>query len=459
MIRNELNRVLNRSYALFVLALLVVNVLLLSSISPLNDVTPEQIKESFQKIASENLTMKEIEHHYQGLLLGDDEESLFSDQMWEDLFITSFVRDYLGAIEAYPSYIESVSEESLDIPIFDRSDERQRTVKEISRQNYSKLKGLSLEPVMFLSVEEPIRFVPTDLLLLVLLFYTTMIVFWEDRENGTLDFYRSMKRGRIPLATAKLLTIAILAMIFVLLFYGCNLLVGVVKYGAVDYSLPIQSIRFMMSSFLQLNIGQYLRLFLGLKVWAFVFAASLLSLWALIARSGRSFFLGSFLFFIGSWILYTYLEGISMFGMLKVINIKALLQVHFFMTQLQVFWIGGLSLTSLQFLWFILMMGLISLVWIVIRVMERAEMTETGGNARFLPDIKFFHRVPRSLATFERYKITNYHKTAAIMLLFSLWVVWRTMQLMNPLWICKNNTTDGMSISFRTRHMGKRKNY
>lgn len=134
---------------------------------------------------------------------------------------------------------------------------------------------------------------------------------------------------------AKAMVLLLGSVLVNLLFWGCNLLLAGRKYGAVDFSAPIQSVEDFVGCALPVSIGQYWLLFVGVKILV-CFSLAVLFLY-LAARCGQvqTVWLTAGLVFTGSYTLYRWVDGKSALALLKycniipVLNVNALLHYYF----------------------------------------------------------------------------------------------------------------------------------
>ncbi len=97
---------------------------------------------------------------------------------------------------------------------------------------------------------------------------------FSERNQGTLALCKPACNGSLSLIRSKLLAGLIWGTLGTVLLYGSNLLIGLIRCGPVDLRAPIQSVFGMIRSPLRITVGEYILLFLGVK---------LLWLWAVLA--------------------------------------------------------------------------------------------------------------------------------------------------------------------------------
>ncbi|MBQ6430529.1 MAG: hypothetical protein IJJ99_01440 [Oscillospiraceae bacterium] len=106
----------------------------------------------------------------------------------------------------------------------------------------------------------------TDVILLLTVLLVALTLFSEERNHRTLLL--PLKRGRGPLYLSKLAAGGIMLALGVVLLYGSNLLIGLLRCGMTPLSAPIQSIYGFQQSPWHITVGTYYLLFLLAKLIA-----------------------------------------------------------------------------------------------------------------------------------------------------------------------------------------------
>lgn len=431
MIKNEIKRVWSKNFILLTILLLLVNGLMLLSNSPIGGVKPKQIKRAFQLIRNRDYSIEKLEVHYEDMIMNRTKTHLFSSDFIEELSISRFFYDYVGLMGRYDEYIDSIVSQKSEISIFNKAGDFSKQSSRLAAKLYSPLKDLDLKPVNFLAFEEASSYFLTDIFILIIVFYLVSVLLLEDRKNGSLDFYRTMKRGRTKYAIVKLITLSLFSVCLVLCFYALNLSISTYKYGLPDFAAPIQSSRTMITSFLKIDTLKYLVLFMVIKCVVFCLISYLLALFSFFTRSIRDFFLILVFYIGGSWFLYETINTLSTFKLLRTINIIPIMRVHPMFSQLQSINIFENAVLYHHLVYILITAGVIVSIFSVLNILKKAEIIGFSRTRRY--DILSISRFinPKTTRGFELFKIGFYNRAFILSIIFLVWVVFRTYSLLN----------------------------
>ena len=163
-----------------------------------------------------------------------------------------------------------------------------------------------------------------------------------------IQLYRLLKstyKGRKYVIRAKLLIAAGITCFLVLFLYGGNYLFSMHQYGFGDLERPVQSVTAMYESPYMLSVGEYLMLYLLLKMFV-CYVIALAMMW--LAQKAGQFFGCSFrnldLLGFGEYLLCLLLPSVSYMDVLKYVNLAQYIKVYPLLSQyhnLDVFGISG----------------------------------------------------------------------------------------------------------------------
>ena len=142
----------------------------------------------------------------------------------------------------------------------------------------------------------------TEVMVVLLCLLVASELLFSERSQGTLALCKPTCRGALPLIGSKLLTAVLWGTAGTLCLYGTNLLIGLIRCGSIDMGAPIQSVYGMIRSPFRITVGQYVLLFLGMKV---LWVAGVMSLACVAAYVGKKLWqcMGIFLLMGGVCIL------------------------------------------------------------------------------------------------------------------------------------------------------------
>ena len=118
--------------------------------------------------------------------------------------------------------------------------------------------------------------VPSDILLLFVIFTSVMVIFYKDRENGIVALIKPLRYGRTRLALAKTATVFSVCFACGAVFFMMNLWIGSIRYGLGDLSRPVQSLSGYLGCNLPISVRELLCLIFAYKILA-IFICALIS--------------------------------------------------------------------------------------------------------------------------------------------------------------------------------------
>ena len=170
-----------------------------------------------------------------------------------------------------------------------------------------------------------ISFAGTDGMVLGLLFYMALFWFYREKEQGLTALLLPQARGRTPLAAARLLALFLGSICVNLSFWGENLLLSCLQYGAPVWRSPIQSVEGYENCVLQVTVGEYLMVFLSCKILISFLIAQIFVFFCLRFRRSALIFLAAGLLMALSLALCQSGDGRFVF---QYINLIPLMQVN-----------------------------------------------------------------------------------------------------------------------------------
>ena len=275
MIRYELKKLLRGQTAALFAALLFLNVFLVTQLrapgvgweydardiqtlyAAITDLEPQEAAERLDAL-HERLLDSFWNGEWDGPLITGDVDG--------DLGVVGAVLDRVQETAAYPAYLENVlatQAHLLTLPVYRDPQSFGRRNLQVSGEVYSRLTDVKPR-LCYTGMAETLpggRI--TDVLLLLFALLTALTLFSEDRKHRTLLL--PLRRGRGPLFLAKLAAGGILLALGVLLLYGCNLFIGLLRCGMTPLNAPIQSIFGFQQSPWHITVGGYYALFLLAK--------------------------------------------------------------------------------------------------------------------------------------------------------------------------------------------------
>ncbi len=149
----------------------------------------------------------------------------------------------------------------------------------------------------------------------------TIFMFLQERKRGIWEVVNTTKRGRCYLAIERVGILALLIGVFVALFHSTILLISIFNYGAIDVSLPVQSITRLQDFTYVMSIGQFLIYYFIMKYFYYFMLALLIWLVLSLFRN-TTVGLSIFIFIFGvEYTLFNTILSSSGKNIWKYINI------------------------------------------------------------------------------------------------------------------------------------------
>lgn len=277
MIRYELKKLLRGRTAGLLAALLLLNVFLVTRLQAPGegwDFDARDIQTLYA--ATEGLEPQEAatrlglleEQLLDALWRGDYDGQLITGDLYADRALVGAVAGRVRETVGYSAYLENVlatQKHLLTLPVYQAEGfDRQNLI--VSGEVYSRLQDVKPQ-LCYTGMAETLpggRI--TDVILLLVALLIALTLFSEERKHRT--FLLPLKRGRGSLYLSKLAAGGVLLALGVVLLYGSNLLIGLLRCGMTPLSAPIQSICGFQQSPWHITVGTYYLLFLLAKLIA-----------------------------------------------------------------------------------------------------------------------------------------------------------------------------------------------
>lgn len=306
-------------------ALLFLNAILLCTRGTAGDVSPKVWREVWQKLSSfpEEERAPRVQKQYEKM-----KELSFTANEYERVQTLRKLNRQAVVLQSYEDWLEEIEERAKRqerISIFQREDPFSDRNARKTAEDFADLKGVS--PVLINSggFLAGISFAGTDGMVLGLLFYMALFWFYREKEQGLTALLLPQARGRTPLAAARLMALFLGSICVNLTFWGENLLLSCLQYGAPVWRSPIQSVEGYENCVLKMTVGEYLLLFLTCKILAAFLLALIFTFFCLRFRRSALIFLAAGLLMALSLALCQSGDGRFVF---QYINLIPLMQVN-----------------------------------------------------------------------------------------------------------------------------------
>lgn len=266
--------------------------------------------------ASLGMTFGEIQEEYQSYI--DDAELLSATVrvLWYLQQQYQYRKDYETFLSEMPARAENLT----SISIFTKpySFSYRHILKSV--EDYGQLDGISIvadynQGVLALTGD---RY--TILFLLVLMMFVAGVLYPEEVDSRMITLLTSNKKGRLPLALAKWITLTLFAVLTALIVSLGKIIIAGRVLGFGDLSRPIQSVSYFRNCCHWLTVGGFLGRTVLFWMLVMVFASGLLSLVFWLFRDVR--FSGGIYggYLLISYLAYRFIDDASIWNIWKFIN-------------------------------------------------------------------------------------------------------------------------------------------
>lgn len=260
-----------------------------------------------------------------------------------------YIKDYDAFLSEMPARAESLT----SISIFTKpgSFSYRHILKSV--EDYGRLDGISIsadysQGILVLTGD---RY--TILFLLVLMLFAAGVLYPEEVDSRMITLLTANKKGRLPLALAKWMTLTLFSVFTALIVSLGKIIIAGKVLGFGDLSRPLQSVSYFRNCSHWLTVGGFLRYTVLFWVLVMVFASGLLSLVFWLFRDVR--FSGGIygVYLLASYLAYRFIDDASILNTWKFINpfsfadvsgrFSAYQNLNFFGYPISVFVSGGVA--------------------------------------------------------------------------------------------------------------------
>lgn len=300
-------------------ALHFLNAILLCTRGTAGDVSPKVWREVWQKLSSfpEEERAPRVQKQYEKM-----KGRIFTADEYERIQALRKLNRQAAVLQSYEDWLEEIEERAKRqerISIFQREDPFSDRNARKTAEDFADLKGVS--PVLINSggFLAGISFAGTDGMVLGLLFYMALFWFYREKEQGLTA---------LLLPQARLLALFLGSICVNLSFWGENLLLSCLQYGAPVWRSPIQSVEGYENCVLKMTVGEYLLLFLTCKIVVTFLLALIFAFFCLCFHRSVLIYFAAGLLIALSLALYGGAEGGSILRAVKYVNLIPLIQVN-----------------------------------------------------------------------------------------------------------------------------------
>ena len=245
-----------------------------------------------------------------------------------------FLEKILGQMDAvygYSDYLDGIQRQADQMSasaIFWNTDSFSRRNIEKTAAVYAKVKKQELPFCVTENIGFSLNAAVTDICAVLAALYAALVLICDERESGAFSLLRTLKNGRARLMLMKISALFIFCGGAAVLFTASSLMVGGVRFGFCELSIPIQSVSGFIGCTLDISLWQYLLLYCGGKAAA-CFVVSMIAFFVgTAAKNNIAVYAVTGGIVVLETVLYVSIDGLSVFSPLKYINVIALTRTN-----------------------------------------------------------------------------------------------------------------------------------
>lgn len=242
---------------------------------------------------------------------------------WENSFLYD-ISQQIEYINSYPDFIGEMYDRAKAqsaSSIF--GDESSFSYKNLYKtaDDYAGLENTKLSLVNSGSLTATVEYGLTDIFIIAVVLLICIYLFGYEREKGLYPLIRCTKYGRLKTIISKLAVLFVLSAIVSVLFVLVDFAVNIFLYGSTDLSVNIQSISEFRNCTLSVTTGQFLILFVLLKIVGIFIISAIFSLVFTCFSNYSAIYLTGIGIVGIEYLFYTLIGQNSFLNLLKYINV------------------------------------------------------------------------------------------------------------------------------------------
>ncbi len=276
----------------------------------------ESYKHAFEKYSEEYSNGFELE---------------YTDVLWQEVAFLTSINNEIKTVQAYNDFLSEIDEKAKtlqSLSIFGGEGTYDYNNIVATQKAYSQMQNIQIIYSPQAGFLQATNFFATDILLGFFMVLVSFLLVKTEQDTGIIKLVRSTPQGKGKTAISKWLALAVFLFFMVLLMYASNFLFAQTVFGLGDLTRPIQSLPILMRSVLQINLWQYISLFLIAKWVGLFICGSLILLIVFMCKSMVKSWFFSVLSVLLFFIIYIAIPATSTHNFLKYANLISLLQTN-----------------------------------------------------------------------------------------------------------------------------------
>lgn len=264
----------------------------------------------------------------------------YTDGIYNELNLLDNVEKYINNCDNYDKVKSELCKNALFTSNYNKATISQRFIAREKYEKYNMLSMPKIVPGNYVGYEHFFSYGVIDFSIIIIIFLTVYFVVIVEREKGIGALVFSTKYGGTKYYFVKLISTIIISSIAMLVMYLLKAWICFERYGCGDLSVSIQSINGYIASPFDLTIGQYLIIFIVLKLLAVcVLSAVLLLVSALSINEVISAIIVVVLLGVGV-VFNKYIDPSSTYSYIRDSSLISLMNISYVISAYRIYVLG-----------------------------------------------------------------------------------------------------------------------
>ena len=337
MIRGEFQKLVSWKKAWFITLLIVLlnSVFIIEQLRAVTDdgYTLQEKQRVFAELSE--LELEQIEAKLE-ILREELQQKIQSDTYQREeggeFYITRQILGEISEARNYEAYVKQVFSQArlMELSNFGGNDTYAKSAAELIRRQYTKVEHIEVTPVFSDGIRMVFENPLTDILLFLIIVFWIICLFMNEHEDGNWQYIRMMPNGTAKFIIAKLITLYLLVVIGIVVFYGTNLVIAETIVPSGFWDMPIQGVYGYTGCAYEVNGAEFAALFLGIKTVGFWLIVSLVLFCCIYFEEYIRVITGAAVIFGIEGILYYVIGEFSAYAFWKKINLFMIFDTNAF---------------------------------------------------------------------------------------------------------------------------------
>ncbi len=257
----------------------------------------------------------------------------------------NIIKDEFDEVYAYDDFLQEINDNAStlsQISIFNTQNGFVQKNIATTVKAYENLSDVKIDYLPQKGIVTALNFAPTDIILVFIMILISIILIQREKETGVINLIKSTAGGHGKTALAKIIAICTSLFVVVLLIYGCNLIYCHFAFGINNLGASVQSVTQFMRCVLNINVLQYIFLFLVVKYFSIIIFGIWIMTAMLFAKKLLSGIVASLLMPVFFYVITLQISPASSLNVLHYANPISYLQTNNILANYQnLFWFNS----------------------------------------------------------------------------------------------------------------------